>query len=312
MRIDSDNPKELHSKRQAMVDAAKLQRSRFKNIECFEYRYCPVCAQSDAPHLFTVDDGQYVICNFCRMIYLNPVLTDHWLEEYYSSNHTEQALTHPSEQEYYNKIYSRGLRTLSSLVKVETLLDVGCSDGTFLDLAQANGIRTFGVEYNEAEIALGREKSHTIWRGSIEQIPNGHRFDAITLWDVFEHIKHGASFLNSLKDLLNPGGIVFLQIPNSSSLAARVMRENCRMFDGMEHVNLYSPTTIEMISKLVNCSIQSIESIIDELGPINNFLGYEDPYAGSFTVRNEFDWINADHIHENLLGYKLQIVLKPN
>jgi hypothetical protein len=84
------------------------------------------------------------------------------------------------------------------------------------------------------------------------------------------------------------------------------------MFDGMEHVNLYSPTTIEMISKQVNFSVQSVESIIDELGPINNFLGYEDPYAGSFTVRNEFDWINADHIHKNFLGYKLQIVLKPN
>ena len=312
MRIDSENPKELHLKRQAMVEASKLQRSRFKNIEHFEYRCCPVCAKSEASQLFIVDDGQYVMCGFCRMIYLNPVLTDHWLKEYYSSNHPEQALTHPSEQDYYNKIYSRGLRTLISSVKVETVLDVGCSDGAFLDLAQANGIRTFGVEYNEAEIALGREKSHTIWRGSIEQIPNGHRFDAITLWDVFEHIKHGTSFLNSLKDLLNPGGVIFLQIPNSSSLAARIMRGNCRMFDGMEHVNLYGPKSIKLLAEQVNYSIESIESIIDELGPINNFLGYEDPYAGSFTVHNEIDWIKADHIHENLLGYKLQIVLKPN
>ncbi len=312
LRIDSENPKDLHAKRQTMVDAAKLQRSKFKDSGYFEDRSCPVCSRSVLTELFLVDDGRYVLCNSCRMIFLNPVLTDEWLEKFYASNHSEQALTHPSERDYYDRIYRRGLENCMSRLNVSSLLDVGCSDGTFLDLARASGIETFGVEYNEKEIALGRSKSHTIWQGSIDLIPDDHRFDVITLWDVFEHVKNGVSFLTSLKKLLNPDGIIFLQIPNSASLAARIMREHCRMFDGMEHVNLYSPATIDLLSKRVNFSILSIESIIDELAPLYNWLSYEDPYNGSFSKPADAAWINSQRIHENLLGYKLQIVLKPN
>ncbi len=312
MRIDSENPKELHEKRNAMVMAAEAQRSKFKTKDYFEYRVCPVCEDKKYADLFSADDGTYVKCMSCSMIYLNPVLNDFQLERYYTTNHPEQARSHPSEKDYYDRIYSMGLKSCMSIMNISSLLDVGCSDGAFLDLAHQSGIQTYGVEYNESEIELARSKSHSIWKGSVAAIPKNLSVDLITLWDVFEHIKDGFGFLTSLRTFLNPNGLFFLQIPNSSSLAARIMRDKCNMFDGMEHTNLYDPRTIRLLAERLNYEVISVDSIIDELAPLNNWLAYEDPYHGSFSNLADISWIDATRIHANLLGYKIQVILKPN
>jgi SAM-dependent methyltransferase len=243
------------------------------------------------------------------MIFLNPVLSDTYLNLYYSTNHAEQALAHPSEKSFYDKIYNLGFESCKKLTKIESVLDIGCSDGAFLDLVRDEGCKTFGVELNEQEILLARAKSHTIWTGSAFDIPKESKFDLISLWDVFEHIKDGKRLLKLLTKHLNPNGIIFLQVPNSGSLAARILREKCNMFDGIEHVNLYDKNTINKVAESAGLRVVEVYSVIDELSPINNYLNYESPYEGSFEFLDELSWMDSKNIHENWLGYKLQVLI---
>ena len=53
------------------------------------------------------------------------------------------------------------------------------------------------------------------------------------MWDVFEHIKNPHKILSEIKKRLNKKGLIFIQIPNSDSIAAKVLREKCNMFDPM-------------------------------------------------------------------------------
>jgi len=82
------------------------------------------------------------------------------------------------------------------------------------------------------------------------------------------------------------------------------------MFDGFEHVNLYSPKTITTLVSSVKLEVISMCSVIDEIKPIVNYCGYENPYFGSFSS-NDLEFILKSKILlKNQLGYKLQVVLR--
>ena len=136
-------------------------------------------------------------------------------------------------------------------------------------------------------------------------------FDVITLWDVFEHIPGGKEYLRLIHKNLKKNGLLFLQVPSSNSLAAKIMREKCRAFDGIEHVNMFNPKTLSLILEDTGFEIKEMTSIISEIAVLNNFLSYEHPYYGeSLFGEDLLDSINADLIHKNLLGYKIQCVAK--
>jgi len=89
------------------------------------------------------------------------------------------------------------------------------------------------------------------------------------------------------------------------------LQEHCNMFDGLEHVNLYGEKTITLLAHGCGLEIASMKTVISEIGVINNYLNYEDPYKGG-TRNNSYipNVINEQELHDKLLGYKLQIVLK--
>ena len=113
-----------------------------------------------------------------------------------------------------------------------------------------------------------------------------------------------------MKKLLTDKGVILLQIPSSDSLAARAMQDRCNMFDGLEHVNLYGVNSLKTLVNNNNLQILDIQSVIPELGVLNNHLNYDDPYQGG---SNNFDSIlnlfSDEQVLKSLLGYKLQVVI---
>lgn len=314
--IETLDAKTLHQNRKAMYYEADSYRQSFIDpttglidSKYVENRVCPVCGSGDHRIIFQKNGGIYVTCDGCSMIFLNPVFKDEHLVRYYQNNNCNQALAHDSESEFYRRIYSTGLELIAAVKAEGSILDIGCSSGLFLDVAKENKYVTHGIELNKVEVEIARSKGHPVWDKPLDQCKSKNTFDIITLWDVFEHIKDGASYLKDLRSRLRKDGLVFLQIPSADALAARVMRERCNMFDGLEHVNLYSLRTITKTATDAGFKVQAASSVIDELKPVLNFLQYEDPYNGSFNARDDFDFLTPDLIQRKLLGYKLQVVL---
>lgn len=277
--------------------------------DLLDSRNCPCCDSPIKSTLFVKNGGTYVKCNNCSMVFLDPVFKDNELIKYYENNNTAQAVAHEEEDSFYRQIYGLGLASIGKYCTNGSILDIGCSSGLFLDLSRDAGYQTHGIEINKTELQIARSKGHRVWGEPTNNISFTSQFNVISLWDVFEHIKDGVGFLCHLKSILNTNGIVFMQIPSSDSLAARILREDCNMFDGIEHVNLYNVATISQIASASGFSIVSMSSVIDELGPISNYLSYEDPYKGSFSITNVEKVLDKESILRNLLGYKLQVVL---
>ncbi len=314
--------KELHKIRNKMWDMGIENHKKYldKETNTFDTKYtqdraCPVCNSRNELEIFYKEGGRYVKCLDCTMVYINPVFTDTALEQYYSSNHTQQSqIVENDTDNFYVTLYNGGLDSILSYTKkVSKLLDIGCSSGAFLDLAKKRLIDTYGVELNQAESKLAKEKGHKIFNDLVQNISFHEKFDAITMWDVFEHLKDGEFYLNYMKELLNDNGIIFLQIPSSDSLAAKILQEHCNMFDGIEHVNLYGVNTIKILAQKCGLDILSIKTVISEIGVINNYLSYENPYLGNTTNKEYIpNLIDENKIHESLQGYKLQIILGKN
>lgn len=316
----SQTVKELHEKRMKMWDESILNHKKYIDPETgiflekyTEKRACPVCDSINELEIFYKEGGRYVKCQDCTMVYLNPVFQDFAIKDYYETNHTEQSeVVETDPDNFYVNIYNNGLDDIQkNSPQISKLLDVGCSSGSFLDLAKKRNIDTHGIELNRAEYQFAKDKGHTVHNELLEHINFNEKFDVVTLWDVFEHLIDGEFYLNEIKKILSEQGMIFLQIPSSDSLAAKILRKHCNMYDGLEHVNLYGAKTIKMLASKCGLEVLSLKTVISEIGVINNYLNYEDPYLGN-TTNKEFipNLINEEQIHETLQGYKLQVILR--
>ncbi len=309
--------KELHQKRMKLWDASIESHKKYINMtnglfknEFVEHRNCPVCTMDNYRTIFSKEGGSYVKCLSCGMVYLNPVFTDDALKDYYEKNHSVQAEIVEESDSFYENLYNQGLDNIERFCKPGNILDVGCSSGVFLDLSRKRNWLTSGIELNIQEFNMALKKGHTVYNTLLENIRFDMKFSAITLWDVFEHIKDGDFYLNMMKSLLLEKGVIFMQIPSSDSLAAKILQEKCNMFDGLEHVNLYGVNTIRLLADRCGLDILDIKTVIPEIGVINNYFSYQDPYLGNTDNKTDIpDLINENEMNQKLLGYKMQVVL---
>jgi 2-polyprenyl-3-methyl-5-hydroxy-6-metoxy-1,4-benzoquinol methylase len=310
-------PNEIHQERLKMHLANVSDRQKYIDPETgsfftslLEERSCPVCHEKYEQFLFFKDGGSHVKCTQCDMIYLNPVFNDTAIENHYRNNHDCQSEIVANDSDFYTNLYTKGLRAIETIVSERNILDIGCSAGGFLDIALSCGWKTYGIELNEKEADYALQKGHTIHNKLLHEVKFEQKMDAVSLWDVFEHLKDGYAYLIQIKELLTDNGVIFLQIPSADSLAAKMLQEKCQMFDGIEHVNLYSFKAIEKLALECGLSILSYETVISEIGVMNNYLNYDNPYLGGTTnIQSIAGLIDEKAIHEAKMGYKMQLVL---
>lgn len=168
-------------------------------------------------------------CTHCGVERLNPRPTPKSILAFYPFD--------PSSYEPYQKIAGGGsllsrlrrwdhgyglrkrLRAVERYVQRGRLLDVGAASGAFLsEVAQSSAWQAEGVELNAIVAEMARTQGLTVSTGTVEScaFPDNH-FDAITLWDVFEHLHSPSDTLAELSRILRPGGILLMSTPNLAS-----------------------------------------------------------------------------------------------
>jgi SAM-dependent methyltransferase len=128
-----------------------------------------------------------------------------------------------------------------------TLLDVGSAHGWFVRAARDHGLAAEGVEPDDEIATLSAANGVEPRRGFFpDALEDGERFDAITFNDVLEHIPDARAAVETVRDRLNPGGLLSLNIPNSrgavfrsSIVAAKVGIDS--VFNRLWQVGLPSP-----------------------------------------------------------------------
>jgi SAM-dependent methyltransferase len=127
------------------------------------------------------------------------------------------------------------------------LLDIGCASGLFLEAMQGYaGWQVEGVELNEvAARATSARLGVPVFVGPFEQAhyPDAS-FDAISMWDVLEHLHDPLASLRELRRILRPGGALFVRVPNAASYVARLCGRYWVGYDLPRHMTVFTPRTL--------------------------------------------------------------------
>ncbi|MFH1140035.1 MAG: class I SAM-dependent methyltransferase [Pseudomonadota bacterium] len=275
-------------------------------------RPCPICGGGFDRPLFIKEGFPHGRCDGCGLIFVNPVLRDERvLEHYRSESSWVQVLESATQVELDRLKYTYGLDLAGPYLAGNSLLDVGAGTGLFLKTAQALDFDPLGVELHRENAARLRREGFTVIDRPLEEagLAPG-RFDLVSLWEVLEHIVHPDRLLEEIRRILKPEGVLLILVPNVDALSARVLHEKSGAFGGHSHVNCFNGPTLARLLSRTGFEVLEMETIITELGAINNHLGFEDPYLGEAPA--VMDFITPELIHDRLLGGKLLALAKKN
>jgi SAM-dependent methyltransferase len=217
-------------------EATELYPSRFRpedlNPGIFSARRSP-----DRVHY------RMVRCTTCGLVRSDPVASPDTL----SSLYQESGFDYDEEVGNLRATYGRYLARLAGYVGPRPeLLEVGCGNGFALDEALSRGFHSVrGVEPSTAAVAGAAPRIRPFIICDILR-PNlfePGRFDAVCLFQVFDHVPDPGGLLEVCRTVLKPGGHILILNHNVEAVSARLLRRRSPIVD-IEHTYLYSPATL--------------------------------------------------------------------
>ncbi|MDR0354227.1 MAG: class I SAM-dependent methyltransferase [Deltaproteobacteria bacterium] len=273
-------------------------------------RNCPVCASPPGQGLFVKDGFRHVRCPKCDLIYVSLILREDLMLKYWREEEawTNVLLTGP-QVEMDRLKYAYGLEVAQSHFSGKRVLDIGAGTGHFVRLAGEKGFEPTAMELNKESAEKLKEEGIEVIVKSMElaDLESGS-FDLVTLWEVLEHLTDPKVVLSEARRLLSPDGALLILVPNSASLVTRLLHEKSRTFGGHSHLNHFNPMSLRTLLDDLHFEIVEFETVITELGAINNHLAFEDPYLGE--ANPFFEFLTPKMIHENLWGSRLLALAK--
>jgi ubiquinone/menaquinone biosynthesis C-methylase UbiE len=225
---------------------------------------CNLCGSSEAKIVYRVSDWlldhpdvvtTLVQCSYCGLIYQNPRPTEveigqHYPDEYEPYLNFGVKKSSWLQQKSVEYGLDKRANEVLKYVKTGNLLDIGCAVGDFLNHMRGKyHWQVCGVEVSEYAAELARKRyGLDVFTGTLEEAhyPD-NTFDAVTMWDVLEHLHDPSAALKEIWRVLKPGGMLVLRIPNGDSLDARVFGNCWAGLDTPRHLYLYTKATLNQL-----------------------------------------------------------------
>jgi 2-polyprenyl-3-methyl-5-hydroxy-6-metoxy-1,4-benzoquinol methylase len=148
--------------------------------------------------------------------------------------------------------WQRRLQTMERFYAPGRLLDVGVGAGAFLHYARHRGWDVHGLDVQE-EFARGTSERTGIpvYASTLDDTEiQAQRFDAVTMWDVIEHVPSPRATLAAAAAVVRPGGILALSTINAASLNARLFGGSWVFWNRSgrvpEHLQAFTPDTVRL------------------------------------------------------------------
>jgi protoporphyrinogen oxidase/SAM-dependent methyltransferase len=119
---------------------------------------------------------------------------------------------------------TRAFERIESVVRPGRFADIGCWTGSLLVAGQSRGWDVTGVEPSAWATKRARERGLNVRTGFIhEHDLRAGSYRAIAVCDVLEHLEDPAAAVDEIHRLLEPGGVLYITVPDAGSLLARAM-----------------------------------------------------------------------------------------
>lgn len=239
---------------------------------------CPIC-EANRPEaflhvrdikLFVPGEFDLVRCQNCGLVYMNPRPGPDDMGAYYPAQYW--APPPPKDAPpYLDTGMRRALELLARDYPGGRVLDVGCGVGRIPALMRDRGLDAVGLEpYGHArDLALERYGDLEIVCEVLQEaaLPEAS-FDAVTFFDVLEHVHDPIGDLRKAHSLLKPGGAALIKVPNIASLQAKLFGAWWYGLDTPRHLFHFSPRSLRRALEAAGFADISVSAVPDKVGAL--------------------------------------------
>ena len=188
---------------------------------------CPLCRNGDRLYPFQWGPHKIIHCRTCELDY-SPEMIEKELGG-------DSSPVTPEGVKMMADIFHRTYKiAMSYTIKRKNIyknllnknpskiLEVGCGPGVFYKPWKDLNIHWTGVDINPYWKKFGEENKVPIYNTPLENITD--KFDVVTAHQVIEHVEDPLTFMETIKKLVNPGGVIHLELPNQNSFTANLRK----------------------------------------------------------------------------------------
>lgn len=223
-------------------------------FQTYQDKKCPICLNEklikfkvnayDSTNNEKVDIVECHTCNFAWQYPLKRTPKEsvcHFDQQYKDAGKTRSQYYNP---ELKKEIANIQLEYLSSLIeKPGRLLDIGAGSGNFALAAAEKGWTATALD---PALQVGTTSNINYVRGTMDDLDTNQKYDAITFWDVIEHVPDPLELIFSAMNLLKKNGWLVIETGNYQSLQRINARENHWIYQ-LDHKWYFSPDHLKKI-----------------------------------------------------------------
>ena len=209
---------------------------------------CIICGGNKKEFWARKDKYTAVKCLNCGLIWIDPLPTKDELNRFYDGYYQRRVNNVVCEQRQIMYLLERDW--LEQFIKKGTLLDIGCSDGSFLSTF-GRSWKKYGVEIGEDAVKEAIKKGLNVIYGSEEAaLSFKKKFDCVMMRGTIEHFTNPKSAIKVVSQVLKPNGYLFITAtPDVDAFCADLYREKWDQFEPPAHLYYFSIKTISRLFK---------------------------------------------------------------
>ncbi|HYC92862.1 MAG TPA: class I SAM-dependent methyltransferase [Thermoanaerobaculia bacterium] len=212
-------------------------------------RRCPVCFSSEVWTAAQIPGNVVRACRRCKCRYLSQFADEEGTVPVRRVLRAQAAPATPTYETHSPSARERTSQRRFNWVRRQLpararVLEVGVRDGSFGVLA-AKDYEYVGIDPASAAARHARARGLEVYCASLSSFVNvGPAFDALTLFHVFENMADPHDALARIKDLIKPGGVLFLSTFDTEGLLYLFFERKRMAQNFRTHLLLYSRSAI--------------------------------------------------------------------
>jgi 2-polyprenyl-3-methyl-5-hydroxy-6-metoxy-1,4-benzoquinol methylase len=230
-------------------------------------------------------------CNECKTIWHEPLVDN---KQYYETEEYRNVLEGSAEEKNFYLLHDKEnlekfKYTGTNIFRGETVADIGCAAGSFLDFVKGAASDVVAIEPSETyrEVLL-RKGYHTYAYADDAKTEWGEKISVITSFDVIEHVEDPVKFMEDVYDLLKVGGKAIIGTPTEAPVMRDVLGEiyEKQVLFSVQHLWVLGEESLKLIAK--KAGFKNIGIKYYQRYGVNNFLGWLSEKKPKSKIQSEY------------------------
>jgi 2-polyprenyl-3-methyl-5-hydroxy-6-metoxy-1,4-benzoquinol methylase len=192
----------------------------------FERYDCCFCGRPHCPVLLR--RPQYVVrrCPHCTVLWCDPAR----LDEHFHACDEQAYLEFAAVSAHENALRLDLLSRYAPASSHPDLIEIGSMHGNFVAQARERGYRATGYDLSQAAVEeANRHEEGLVRYGTLDATVPSASADVVAAFNVIEHMDAPHEFLDHVRRILRPDGVLIAETPSQESIYHAVMYARCKL-----------------------------------------------------------------------------------